>query len=121
LNYLRTYRVSHLKIAQTFIDASASDTERSTTMRAILNLADELGIGVITQGVETSEQCDRSNATSTVAQGFYFSEAMDAADATGLLRVGSIDLTPAATGIAASPDAVDRPAKAPSGRSSIKR
>jgi diguanylate cyclase (GGDEF)-like protein/PAS domain S-box-containing protein len=122
LNYLRTYRVSHLKIAQAFIDASASDTERSSTMRAIVNLAEELGIGVITQGVETSEQCDRSNATSTVAQGFYFSEVMDATDATGLLRVGSIDLPAAATGgTEPSGETADRPLKAPTARTSAKR
>jgi len=92
LSYLRTYRVNHLKIAQDFIDASVSDAERATTIRAIVNLAGELGIGVITQGVETPEQRDLSNATSTIAQGHYFSEAMDVASATGLLQVGSIDL-----------------------------
>lgn len=58
LNYLRTYRVSHLKIAQTFIDASASDAERSNMMQAIVNLTHELGIGVISQGVETPKQRD---------------------------------------------------------------
>jgi EAL domain-containing protein (putative c-di-GMP-specific phosphodiesterase class I) len=92
LNYLRTYRVSHLKIAQNFLDASVSDMERATTMRAIVNLADELGIGVITQGVETSQQRDLSNETSTIAQGLYFADALDVAGATGLLRVGSIDV-----------------------------
>jgi EAL domain-containing protein (putative c-di-GMP-specific phosphodiesterase class I) len=66
--------------------------ERATTMRAIVNLADELGIGVITQGVETSQQRDLSNATSTIAQGLYFADALDVAGATGLLRVGSIDV-----------------------------
>lgn len=91
LNYLRRYRISHLKIAQDFIDASVDDAEQAATMRAIVNLAGELGIGVITQGVETSEQRDLSNATSTIAQGHYFSEAMDVASATGLLQVGSID------------------------------
>jgi EAL domain-containing protein (putative c-di-GMP-specific phosphodiesterase class I) len=111
LNYLRTYRVGYLKIAQTFIDASVSDAERAVTMRAIINLARELGIGVIAQGVETAEQRDLSNATSTIAQGMYFAEAMDAAEATGLLQVGSIDLSPKAAGGAKPSDSlVDTPA-----------
>lgn len=91
LNYLRTYRVSYLKIAQSFIDAAVNDTERATTMRAIVNFAHELGIGVIAQGVETAEQRDLSSATSTIAQGWYFSKAMGAEEVTELLRVGSID------------------------------
>jgi diguanylate cyclase (GGDEF)-like protein/PAS domain S-box-containing protein len=122
LNYLRTYRVSHLKIAQTFIDASVSDSERATTMRAIVNLAGELGIGVITQGVETSQQCDLSNATSTIAQGLYFSEAMDVAGATGLLQVGSIDFSsPAPGGDDAVPEEDDPPEKMPAVRTSTQR
>jgi diguanylate cyclase (GGDEF)-like protein/PAS domain S-box-containing protein len=91
LNYLRTYRVSHLKIAQAFIDASVNDAERAKTMRAISNLAHELGIGVISQNVETAEQHELSRATSTIAQGQYFAEAMDVGEVTGLLRVGMIE------------------------------
>ncbi|MDP9199485.1 MAG: EAL domain-containing protein, partial [Pseudomonadota bacterium] len=91
LNYLRTYRVSYLKIAQSYIDAAVTDTERATTMRAIVNFAHELGIGVIAQGVETAEQRVLSSATSTIAQGWYFSKAMGAREVTELLRVGRID------------------------------
>lgn len=109
LNYLRTYRVSHLKIAQSFIDASASDAERKTMMQAIVNLADELDIGVISQGVETAVQRDLSNETSTIAQGLFFAEAMDAADVTGLLRVGSIDVAGGASAEPAS-ETTDEPA-----------
>jgi EAL domain-containing protein (putative c-di-GMP-specific phosphodiesterase class I) len=95
LNYLRTYRVSQLKIAQSFIDAAVNDTERAATMRAIVNFARDLGIGVISQGVETAEQRDLSSTTSTIAQGWFFGEAMGAAAATDVLRAGSIDGRPA--------------------------
>jgi diguanylate cyclase (GGDEF)-like protein/PAS domain S-box-containing protein len=98
LNYLRTYRVSHLKIAQSFIDASVNDAERATTMRAIVNFAHELGIGVISQGVETAEQRDLSCSSATIAQGWFFGKAMGAGEATNLLRVGSIDQPPGALG-----------------------
>jgi diguanylate cyclase (GGDEF)-like protein/PAS domain S-box-containing protein len=91
LDYLRTYRVSHLKVAQSRLDEAGRDPERAATMRAILGLAHELGIGVVTEGVETAVQRDRSSETSTIAQGLFFSAALPASDAAALLRRGSIE------------------------------
>jgi diguanylate cyclase (GGDEF)-like protein/PAS domain S-box-containing protein len=90
-DYLRTYRVNQLKIPQSYLEAAHHDEERAATVRAIISLARELGIDVITNGVETAEQRDRSSETSTIAQGFFFSEALDVAEANELLRKGSID------------------------------
>lgn len=108
-DYLRTYDVNHLKMAQSFIDAARTDPERAATVRAIINLARELGVTVVTEGVETEEQLDLSTATSTIAQGFYFSEALVADEACELLRRGSIDAPPALN------SAVSRQAAAASG------
>jgi EAL domain-containing protein (putative c-di-GMP-specific phosphodiesterase class I) len=91
LDYLRTYRVSHLKVAQARLDEAERDPERAATMRAILGLARELGIGVVTEGVETAVQRDRSSETSTIAQGLFFSAALAADDAASLLRRGSVE------------------------------
>jgi EAL domain-containing protein (putative c-di-GMP-specific phosphodiesterase class I) len=91
LDYLRTYRVNHLKIAQSLVDSAQFDPERAATVRAIQSLAHELGIGVVSEGVETAEQRDRSSETSTIAQGIFFSGALGADDADRLLRHGSID------------------------------
>jgi diguanylate cyclase (GGDEF)-like protein/PAS domain S-box-containing protein len=90
-DYLRTYRVSYLKITQAFIDAAADDAERAATVRAILSLARELGIGVITEGVETEEQRGLSSQTVTFAQGIYFSDALRADEAHELLKLGRIE------------------------------
>jgi predicted signal transduction protein with EAL and GGDEF domain len=60
-------------------------------MRAIVNFAHELGIGVLAQGVETAEQRELSSASSTIAQGWFFGKAMGAQEVTELLRVGRID------------------------------
>jgi diguanylate cyclase (GGDEF)-like protein/PAS domain S-box-containing protein len=95
-DYLRTYRVNHLKMTQEFIDGAIGDPERAATVRAILNLAHELHIGVVTEGVETEEQLDLSAETSIIAQGYYFSKAVDVEEANALLRKGSI--APASTG-----------------------
>ncbi|MEX2494704.1 MAG: EAL domain-containing protein [Woeseia sp.] len=91
LDYLRTYRVNHLKIAQSFVDMTVKDRDRASTMRAIVNLARELGIEVVSQGVETAEQRDLSSATSNIAQGMFFSDAVEADDVIDLLRLGRIE------------------------------
>ncbi|MGA8203397.1 MAG: EAL domain-containing protein, partial [Woeseiaceae bacterium] len=91
LEYLRAYQVNHLKIAQSFVDASQRDSSRAKTVRAIVNLARELGIDVIVQGVETAEQRDLSRTTSFVAQGMYFSEPLQSGAVQALLRAGRIE------------------------------
>jgi diguanylate cyclase (GGDEF)-like protein/PAS domain S-box-containing protein len=106
-DYLRTYAVSYLKIAQPRIDETAGDAEHAATVRAILGLANELGIGVIAERVETAEQRDRSGAASSIGQGFFFSDPLSAADAKNLLRRGSVD---AAGASAARAIAVQAPA-----------
>jgi diguanylate cyclase (GGDEF)-like protein/PAS domain S-box-containing protein len=90
--YLRTYRVSHLKIARSYIQDAPRDAESAATVRAIMNIARELDIGVIAEGVETAEQC-RMLASAGLpmhAQGYYFSAAVSATDAEVLLRRGAL-------------------------------
>jgi EAL domain-containing protein (putative c-di-GMP-specific phosphodiesterase class I) len=91
--YVRAYRVNHLKIAQSFINRSTTDPECAATIRAIVNFAHDVGIVVIAQGVETEQQENllTSTDTTTQAQGFHFSKAVDAETAGNLLRAGLID------------------------------
>jgi predicted signal transduction protein with EAL and GGDEF domain len=49
-DYVRAYRVNHLKISQSFINRSTSDPECAATIRAIVNFAHDIGIAVIAQG-----------------------------------------------------------------------
>jgi EAL domain-containing protein (putative c-di-GMP-specific phosphodiesterase class I) len=90
--YVRAYRVNHLKIAQSFINRSTSDPECAATVRAIVNFARDVGIAVIAQGVETEQQRDLLTSTDTLtqAQGFHFSKAVSADRAGDLLRQGRI-------------------------------
>nr|WP_284732244.1 EAL domain-containing protein [Sphingobium nicotianae] len=90
--YLRAYRVSHLKVARDFIERAGQDDEKAKTVRAIIGAARELDIKVIAEGVETSEQREMLLALSpkTRGQGFYFSEAVAVDRATELLKAGSI-------------------------------
>lgn len=90
--YLRTYSVTHLKIAQDFVARAVRDRDHAATIRSIISLAREFGIAIIAEGVETREQRDMLLATgSAEAQGFYFSKPVDAERATDLLRQAKID------------------------------
>ncbi|SDS74269.1 PAS domain S-box-containing protein/diguanylate cyclase (GGDEF) domain-containing protein [Pseudomonas asplenii] len=95
-DYLKTYRVNNLKLAQSFINHATEDADSATTLKAIINFAREVGIGIIAEGVETLEQ--RSSLISTgspmTAQGYYFSKAVDSQQAALLLQRGT--LTPQA-------------------------
>ncbi|MEX5689293.1 MULTISPECIES: putative bifunctional diguanylate cyclase/phosphodiesterase [Pseudomonas] len=91
-DYLKTYQVNHLKLAQAFIDTAARDPACANTLRAIINFAREVGIGIIAEGVETQEQRNSLMATGSPmnAQGDYFSEAVSSQQAAELLKAGSI-------------------------------
>jgi diguanylate cyclase (GGDEF)-like protein/PAS domain S-box-containing protein len=91
-DYVRAYRVNHLKIAQSFVNRSTTDPECAATIRAIVNFARDIGIGVIAQGVETEQQRALLNSTDTMtqAQGFHFSKPVGADRAGEFLRQGRI-------------------------------
>lgn len=87
-DYLKSYNVSHLKIARSLIAKAVTDPERAEMIRVMIALARELSIGVMAEGVETEEQRELliSTGSPTKAQGFYFSEPVDAEHASELLR-----------------------------------
>ena len=88
--YLRTYRVNHLKIAQSMLKRAVDDPDSAATVRAIMNLAREAHIGIIVEGLETQAQLAflHSTGATTLAQGYYFSEAVAANEAGDFLRTG---------------------------------
>jgi len=98
-DYLKSYHVSHLKIARALIAKAVSDPERADMIRVMIALARELGIGVMAEGVETEQQRALliSTGSPTKAQGFYFSEPVDAAHAGQLLHQRRIKPLPGAT------------------------
>jgi hypothetical protein len=48
--------VNLLKITQTLLDAATVDVQHAATVRAIVSLARELGIGVVTAGFDIGAQ-----------------------------------------------------------------
>jgi diguanylate cyclase (GGDEF)-like protein/PAS domain S-box-containing protein len=94
LDYIKEYRVNHLKIARSYIREATTDAEHATAVRAIMRFAHDIGIAVIAQGVETEEQSALLKETdaTTQGQGFHFSRAVSAEKAATLLRHGTVDL-----------------------------
>lgn len=79
LKYLKQFPIDTLKIDKSFIDDIATDINDRMLTKSIIDLADNLGLRVIAEGVETIEQIEflAQNGCSNV-QGFYFSQAVDA-------------------------------------------
>jgi diguanylate cyclase (GGDEF)-like protein len=98
LKYLMIYPVNRLKLAQELVFRVTTDSRYATVVRAAIRLAQELGIEVIAEGVETEAQADfLLSAGCAFAQGYYFSQPVNTERATELLRQGKIEFTGMAT------------------------
>jgi diguanylate cyclase (GGDEF)-like protein len=94
LRYLTMYPINRLKIAQELLLRVTTDSRNATVVRAAIRLAQELGIEVIAEGVETEAQANfLLSAGCAHAQGYYFSRPVNAECATRLLRRGKVEFT----------------------------
>ncbi len=73
LSYLRRFRVDALKIDRSFIDGVAENTEDRAIVRAVLRMAEALGLTAVAEGVETAEQDEALAALGCrLCQGFLY-------------------------------------------------
>ncbi|MDE2285679.1 MAG: EAL domain-containing protein [Hyphomicrobiales bacterium] len=87
LDYLRSFRVSRLKIDRRFVGGIVDNPDDAIIVRAVIGLARALGVEVVAEGVETADQCALLSAAGCqFGQGYYFGPPMPAAAATALLR-----------------------------------
>jgi EAL domain-containing protein (putative c-di-GMP-specific phosphodiesterase class I) len=92
LSYLTTYPVTRLKIAQQLVGRVHNDRRNATVVRVAIQLARELGIEIIAEGVETEAQLNfLTSAGCQLGQGYYFSHPVPATLAAKLLRRGFIN------------------------------
>lgn len=81
LSYLKKFQVYKLKIDQSFVNDIAENSEDKTIVNTIVNMAHNLNMITIAEGVETAEQlailreigCDE-------VQGYYFSKPLPSAE-----------------------------------------
>ena len=87
-DYLRSYNINHVKIGRSLIAYANDAPEAAATIRVMINMARELGIGITAEGIETEEQRKLliANGAPATAQGFLFSRPVEAARMTELLR-----------------------------------
>ena len=87
LNYLTSFPVSRLKIAQELVLGATKDARSATVVRAAIRLANELGIECIAEGVETPEQVKfLVVAGCAYGQGYYFERPLSSERMTEVLR-----------------------------------
>ena len=87
LAYLHRFPISSLKIDKSFVKDVDSGGEDEVIVRTIVNLAHNLGMDVIAEGIETEEQLESLKALGCeFGQGFLFSKAVPAEEATALLK-----------------------------------
>lgn len=87
LAYLMRFPVDVVKVDRTFVSALGRDAASRTIVGAFIQLAHDLGMTVVSEGVETVEQRnDLAELGSDAFQGFYFARPMSAAGIDSLLR-----------------------------------
>jgi diguanylate cyclase (GGDEF)-like protein/PAS domain S-box-containing protein len=86
LNYLRRFDADHLKIDRSFVAGIGSRGSDETLVKAIVAMGHSLGLKIVAEGVETSEQYEflRSHGCDLV-QGNLFSPPLDPAPLEELL------------------------------------
>lgn len=86
LSYLKKFDIDYIKIDQSFVRNLAIDSSDLALCEAMIMMAHKLGIKVIAEGVETSEQRDLlRTAGCDYGQGYLFARPLSAEDFESLL------------------------------------
>ena len=97
LTYLRTLPIHTIKIDRSFVRDLAGNVTDEAVTRAILGLAETLGLRPVAEGVEDISQAERLlDLRCRLAQGFLFGRPMPSTQITGLLRVAAAVSLPGA-------------------------
>jgi EAL domain-containing protein (putative c-di-GMP-specific phosphodiesterase class I) len=87
LAYLKRLPVDEIKIDRSFVMNMVDDEDDATIVRSTIDLGRNLGLEVVAEGVETGPIWDRlTDLGCTVAQGYYLSRPLPAAELTPWLE-----------------------------------
>lgn len=87
LGYLKSFALHALKIDRSFIRDIPGDPDDEMLVRMIITLANNLGLTVIAEGVETAQQLTYlENSQCDQIQGYYFSKPVSAEEFEEILR-----------------------------------
>lgn len=77
LQYLASMPLNDLKIDRSFVMNMRSDKKSLSIVKALIHLANLLGLGIIAEGIETAEELELLKSLGVSSgQGFYFAKAM---------------------------------------------
>ncbi len=86
LSYLQRFHYDSLKIDRSFVSQLGSPGDSRAIVETILNLANNLGIGVVAEGIETADQVDRLRRMQCPhGQGYWFSRPLNVTAAEELM------------------------------------
>ncbi|MEJ5232492.1 MAG: EAL domain-containing protein [Geminicoccaceae bacterium] len=92
LAYLRSFPIRSLKIDRSFVQDVDRDPSSATIVQAIVAMGASLGLNVVAEGVETSQQLRQLRRMGChEMQGFLVSRALPAADLLPVLRDGRLE------------------------------
>ncbi len=87
MSYLKRFPIHALKIDRSFIQELPGNLDDAAITKAIVSMANSLGLDIVAEGVETNEQMEflRENGCK-VSQGFFFGRAVPAEQVAGLMK-----------------------------------
>jgi diguanylate cyclase (GGDEF)-like protein/PAS domain S-box-containing protein len=86
LAYLKQFPVQEVKVDRAFVQGVGESAVDSAIVRAVIDLASAMGISAVAEGVETADQVSGLRMLGCpIAQGFYFSHPLTAANFGALL------------------------------------
>jgi len=87
MSYLKRFPIHALKIDRSFIQELPGNMDDAAITKAIVSMANSLGIAIVAEGVETTEQMEflRENGCK-VSQGFFFGRAVPPDQIAGLVK-----------------------------------
>jgi diguanylate cyclase (GGDEF)-like protein len=89
LAYLRQFPIDTLKIDRSFVRGMVTNRDAAEIIAGVMNLAKQLGLHVVAEGIEHEEQCGRLRALKCDAgQGTLFGSPLDVETAAALLKRG---------------------------------
>jgi len=89
LAYLRQFPLHSLKVDRSFVRGIEGNRDMASIVSAVTTMAQQLGLRVVAEGIETEEQIGLLRALGCeFGQGYLFSRPVDAEDAASLLSAG---------------------------------
>jgi diguanylate cyclase (GGDEF)-like protein/PAS domain S-box-containing protein len=86
LAYLKRFPMDMLKVDKSFVNGLGEKPEDTAIVEAVISLAHALGLRTVAEGIETTGQLERLRALGCeLGQGYYFSRALPAYEASALL------------------------------------